>query len=259
MTRALLAFALLLALPLHADTLGDLRALLATLHGTKPVSASVDVQRSRKSSGRFANNQSAGGATFNVSSNADGLHITIPAPLLARAEQEVRARDNDPTKQTPTRAAIDELGATSIAESLHFAHELLRMLGIGKLTAETRAAWHGRPVRQLTLALTEKLPPQATSVFNVKFSDDRLTISLADDGTPVGAERIRKGSARFLFLKGEMTNRESWTFVRRDDRLVVTRYESSFVGTGFGQRGGRADGAGGDCPLMANSVERPRD
>jgi hypothetical protein len=235
--RALLVAALIAALPLQADTLTELRTLLGTLRGTRPVSASVDVQRSRKSAGRFANNQSAGGATFVVSSNADGLHITIPAPLLLRAAQEARARDTDPTKQAPTRAAIDELAATSIAESLDFAHELLRMLSIGKVTADTRSGFQGRPARQLTLALTEKLPPQATSVFNVKFSDDRLHIWLADDDTPLGAERIRKGSARFLFLKGEMTNRESWTFMRREDRLVVSRYETSFAGSGFGQKG----------------------
>lgn len=238
MTRGLaVAVLLLFTTVAHADTIGNLRTFLGTLRGTKPVGATIEVQRNRKSAGRFANNQSAGGATYAVSADDDGLHITVPAAILERAARETRERETDPKKQTPTRAAIDEMEATNLVEALNFSDSLQRMLRIGKLSAETRTMWQGQHVRLVTLKLTEPLPPQATSVFNVQFQDDTLKLWLADDHTPLAAERLRKGSARFLFLKGEMTNRESWTFVRRDDRLVVTRYETSFSGSGFGQKG----------------------
>ena len=220
-----------------AADLTPLRALLNSLRGTQPVSANVEVHRARKSSGRFSNNESAGNATFAVRVDPDGLHVTIAPALLEQAAREAREREVDRKKMTPTRAALDEMEVLSMAESLNFSPSLLRLLNIGQLTTEQATTWQGKPARLFTLKLTEKLPPQATSVFNVQFADDSLRLWLAEDNTPLAAERIRKGSARFLFLRGEMNSRESWRFVRRDDRLVVVHMEASFAGSGFGQRG----------------------
>ena len=237
LARSLIFIALLATAGASADTLTPLRTTLTSFRGSQPVSATVAVQRTRKSSGRFANNQSAGEATFGVTVDATGLHLTISPALLQQAEREAREKEADPKKMTPTRAAIDELAPLSVVESLNFSEELLRLLAIGQLTSEKRVTWQGRSARLVAMKLTEKLPPQATSVFNVVFSNDQLNLWLADDNTPLAAERVRKGSARFLFLRGEMNSREAWHFVRRDDRLVVARFEASFAGSGFGQRG----------------------
>jgi hypothetical protein len=219
------------------DPLAPLRSALTSMRGTQPVNANVQVHRIRKSSGRFSNNQSTGGATFGVAIDANGLHVTIAPGLLEQAAREAREREVDTKKMTPTRAALDEMELLSIAESLNFSSSLLRLLSIGTVTAEQRVVWQGRPARLVTLKLTEKLPPQATSVFNVHFADDSLRLWVAEDNTPLAAERVRKGSARFLFLRGEMNSHESWRFVRREDRLVVAHSEASFAGSGFGQRG----------------------
>ncbi|HEX8153686.1 MAG TPA: hypothetical protein VF698_11195 [Thermoanaerobaculia bacterium] len=240
MTRTLAAVLLVLlpgATSLRGDTLSELRTTLASLRGTKPIEATIDLQRTRKSSGRFSNSQSQGGATFGVRADASGLSLTISQALLDRAAAETRERQADPKKQMPTRAAIDEIEATNMVEALNFAEPLQRLLRIGAVTGEKRVAFQNRSSRQLTLKLTEPLPPQAASIFNVQFSQDHLNIWIADDGTPLGAERVRKGSAKFLFLRGEMNSRESWHFTRRDDRLVVSRFEASFAGSGFGQKG----------------------
>ena len=235
--RLLIAVSLFATAAASADTLTPLRTALTSFRGAQPVSATVAVQRTRKSSGRFANNQSAGEATFSVAVDSTGLHLTISPTLLQQAEREAREKEADPKKMTPTRAAIDELAPLALVESLNFSEELLRLIAIGQLTSDKRVTWQGRPARLVGLKLTEKLPPQATSVFNVQFQNDHLNLWLADDNTPLAAERLRKGSARFLFLRGEMNSRESWNFIKRDDRLVVTRFEASFVGSGFGQRG----------------------
>jgi hypothetical protein len=123
-----------------------------------------------------------------------------------------------------------------LAEAIDFAAPLLQMLDIGKRDAETRVTRDGRPVRLVVLKLTPRLPPEATSVWHVRFTEDRLNLWIGDDNLPVAAERVRHGTAGFLFLRGEMNNRDAWTFARNGDRLVVTRYESSFVASGFGQR-----------------------
>ncbi|HVS33139.1 MAG TPA: hypothetical protein VMS98_16995 [Thermoanaerobaculia bacterium] len=238
MPRAIpLVLALILALPLRGDSIAALRTFLVTLRGAEPVSATIDVSRARKSSGRFANNDWSGQVQYTVNVDNTGLQITLPQPLLERSARETREREADPKKMAPTRAAIDELQPSSIIESLSFAEPLARLLDIATLDSERPATWQGRPARLLSLTLKEKLPPQATSIFNVRFQQDHLTLWVADDHTPIAAERVRKGSARFLFLRGEMNSKESWTFTRRSDRLVVTRFESSFAGSGFGQRG----------------------
>ncbi len=238
MPRAIsLILATLLALPLRADSLTTLRTFLGTLRGTEPVNATIDVSRARKSSGRFANNDWSGQVQYTVSLDNSGLHITLPKPLLERAARETREREADPKKMAPTQAAFDELQPSSIIESLSYAEPLVRLLDIATLASEKRTTWQGKPARLLSLTLQEKLPPQATSVFNVRFQQDHLNLWLADDHTPLAAERVRKGSARFLFLRGEMNSKEAWVFTRRADRLVVSRLETSFAGSGFGQRG----------------------
>ena len=92
-------------------------------------------------------------------------------------------------------------------------------------------------MRVVVLKITPKLPPEATSIFSVKFTEDQMTVWLGDDNIPMAAERIQRGTAGFMFIKGSMTNRSSWTFAHVGDRLVVLRDDSAYAGSGFGQRG----------------------
>ena len=237
MKRILPAVALLLAAAAHADTLADVRAAVAQLHAAKPIHASIVFERSRKSEGRFANQQFSGGASVDVVDDADGLHVAFPRALLEKAEREAREHEADPRKTTPTRAAIDDTQPTELAEAVDFAAPFLNLLAIATRVSETRGTRDGKPVRVVVLKLTPKLPPEATSVWNVKFTEDRMTLWIGDDNMPLAAERSRKGTAGFLFIKGSMTDRQSWLFGHYADRLVVLRSETSFVGSGFGQRG----------------------
>jgi hypothetical protein len=235
MLRPLL-LAVLAALPAHADTLSDLRTALVPLAGTSPIRATVTVERSRKSEGRFANQVSNATISYEASTDADGMHLTFAPALVARAEQEMREHEADPKKAQPVHNAVADIDTIDVHETLDFRPRLLRMLSIGQPVSETRTLFRGVQARVVTLKLTPKLVKEATSIFNVKFTEDRLTLWVAADGVPLGAERQQKGSAGFLFLRGDMTNRDVWTFGRAGDRLVVTRYENSFLGAGFGQR-----------------------
>lgn len=237
--RRLGAAALLLACAggVRADTLADVRATLTQLRGTTPVHVTFDIQRSRKSEGRFANQQSVGTIAVDVVDDSAGVHVTFPRALIERAERETREHEADPRKTQPTRAAIDDTQASDLSEALDFADPLLRLIAIGAKVSETRGTRDGRPVRVLVLKLSPKLPPEATSIWNVKFTEDRLTLWVGDDNVPVAAERIRRGTAGFMFIKGQMTDRSLWSFVRHTDRLLVTREETSFAGSGFGQKG----------------------
>jgi hypothetical protein len=237
MRRLAALLALLLALPIRADTLADMRSAIAKLRAMKPIHVSIDVQRSRKNEGRFANQQFTGSASFDVSEDETGLHVTFSRALLDRADRESREHTADPRKQTPTRAAINDTEATEIADAINFAGPFLRLLATATKVSETRGVRDGRPVRIVVLKLTPKLPPEATSIFSVKFTEDKMTVWLGDDNVPVAAERTQRGTAGFMFIKGQMTNRSTWTFGHYGDRLVVLRDDSSYAGSGFGQKG----------------------
>jgi hypothetical protein len=225
------------AASLSADTLGDVRSAIATLQAATPARATFEMQRYRKAVGRFANNQSSGGVTVSVASDEKGLQLTFSPELMEKARKEASDRESDPKASTASRATISEIDATSVAESLDFRGPLLRLLAIAKLQSEARVMWRGVPARLVVMKLTPKLPKEATSIWHVNFSEDRLNLWLGNDNVPLAAERVQKGSAGFLFLRGEMTNHESWTFAHVADRLVVARYESAFAGSGFGQKG----------------------
>jgi hypothetical protein len=237
MRRLAASLLFLLTLNARADVVTDMRAAVSQLHATKPIHASIDVQRSRKNEGRFANQQFTGNASLDVVEDEAGLHITFPRAILERAERESREHTADPRKTTPTRAAVDDTQATAIADAVDFAGPFLRLIDTAKKVNETRAVREGRPVRVVVLRLTPKLPPEATSIFSVKFTEDEMTVWLGDDNIPVAAERIQRGTAGFMFIKGSMMNRSSWTFAHLGDRLVVLRDDSLYAGSGFGQKG----------------------
>ncbi|MGA8809896.1 MAG: hypothetical protein WB973_18640 [Thermoanaerobaculia bacterium] len=226
-----------LTLNARADVVTDMRAAVAQLRATKPIHVSIDVQRSRKNEGRFANQQFTGNASLEVVEDDAGLHIIFPRAVLEKADRESREHTADPRKQTPTRAAVNDTQATEIADAIDFAGPFLRLTDTAKKVNESRAVREGHPVRVVVLKLTPKLPPEATSIFSVKFTEDQMTVWLGDDNLPVAAERIQRGTAGFMFIKGSMMNRSTWTFAHVADRLVVLRDDSSFAGSGFGQKG----------------------
>lgn len=235
MPRALLVITLLLSLPASADTLAEVRAALAPLGGTAPIRATVAVERVRKAEGRFANQTTNAAISFEALSDPGGLHITFPPAILSRAQQETREHETDPKKPESVRSAIADVDASSVADMLDFRASLLHLLAIGQTLSETRVTYRGALARLLVLKLTPKLTNEATSIFHVRFSEDRLNLWIGADGMPLAAERLQKGSAGFLFLRGEMNSRQAWAFARVADRLVLTRSEWSFRGSGFGQ------------------------
>jgi len=91
----------------------------------------------------------------------------------------------------------------------------------------------GTPARLLTL----KIPPERSPVKDVKIDTkgDDLSLWIGRDGVPLAAERKAQFSVGFLFLKATGGASEKWTFMRRDDRLVVIRHERTASGGGLGE------------------------
>jgi hypothetical protein len=140
-------FLLAFTLTASADTVADIRSAVTALQALAPARATFELQRYRKSQGRFANNQSRGGITVAVSSDSTGVQLTFSPELLERAALEASEHEADPKKPTPSRAAISEVDATTVADSLDFRAALLRLLAIAKPQTETRVTLHGAPAR----------------------------------------------------------------------------------------------------------------
>jgi hypothetical protein len=86
----------LIAVNGYAGELASLRAAIGKLAGSTPISATIDVIRSRHWKGRFLNDDSQGSASATIDDDAAGLRITFPRSLLDRARdrsvREVRKR-----------------------------------------------------------------------------------------------------------------------------------------------------------------------
>jgi hypothetical protein len=232
--RTLFLAAMLFAAPLRADSLTDLRAAVARLNGTQPIRVTLDVQRTINSEGKIVTTNSSGSASADVIRDAEGVKIAFSQALIDKAQAEERLHQLDQRKPAPTHGAIQDISPMDAAETIDFADPLLRMLALAKLKEERRVAYQGKPARLLVFDL--KAPESKGGVGTVTFSENRLSVWVTDDNTPLAAERSQKGSAGILFIKGELTSRESWTFIRSGDHLVVARYEQSFVGSGLGQQ-----------------------
>src|SRR5687767_6153961 len=111
--RALL---LLAALPLSADTLSDVKAVLGRLGGTTPVQATYTVQANVKSRGRFGNVDAPVNVSAEVLSDASGLTVKIAQPLLKKATAETL----NPAGDGAGRDAVAAIGNLHIADALDF-------------------------------------------------------------------------------------------------------------------------------------------
>ena len=70
---------------------------------------------------------------------------------------------------------------------------------------------------------------------HVKKLEGALSVWVGDDGTPLAAERSISVKARFLLMGFESEQKQSWTYARNGDRLVVVRYEANEKSDGMGQ------------------------
>src|SRR5436190_12870323 len=131
-----LVLSIVVAFTASADTLGDVRTAISALQASTAARGTFEMQRYRKAEGRFANNQSNGGVTVSVASDDNGLQLTFSPELMEKARKEASDREANPKASTASRAAISEIDATAVAESLDFRGPLLRLLAIAKLQSE---------------------------------------------------------------------------------------------------------------------------
>ena len=228
------ALALVLAVPLAADPLGDVRAALGKLTAGQPIRATYELQQSVANAGKFDNDAFNGKAVVELEGDGGNFRIVFPQPLLDQISREQETRTQDVNKKTPTVSALSQINPVETANAIDFAPTLLRMLHGAKVVSDAPGTFQGKPVRAMVLRLADRVEKEDAG--KVKISENRLTLWLGADHVPVGAEHLLNAKFSFLIFKGESKQKKSWYFAQVADRLVRVRHESTETGSGMGQK-----------------------
>ena len=122
------ALSAVIALPLAADPIGDVRAALAKLTAREPIRATYEVQQSIVNEGKFDNDKFSGKATVELEGEHGEFRVVLPRPLLDQIAREGEARTKDFEQATPTISALAAIEPGETSNAIDFAPTLLRML-----------------------------------------------------------------------------------------------------------------------------------
>ena len=228
------ALALVFAVPLAADPLGDVRAALGKLTAAQPIRATYELQQSVANAGKFDNDAFNGKAVVELEGDGGDFRIVFPRALLDQISREQEARTQDVNRKTATVSALSQINPVETANAIDFAPTLLRMLHGAKVVSDAPSTFQGKPARAMVLRLADRIEKEDAG--RVKISENRLTLWLGSDLVPVGAEHLLNAKFSFLIFKGESKQKKSWYFAQVADRLVRVRHESTESGSGMGQK-----------------------
>jgi len=226
-----LSFVLLVPVAAAADGLTDLRLTLSRLAATTPVHGTLDVTSTVRSSEEEKPNDGKASVGFEI--GEQGLHIIYPRAMLTQATQEARAEARDPERTTPVRSGASHIRPIHVAELLDGAAALSVVLESAQFVQARPATFSGRPAHLLSFKLAPKMSKSESK--HVKKLEGALSVWVGDDGTPLAAERSISVKASFLLMGFESEQKQSWTYARNGDRLVVVRYEANEKSDGMGQ------------------------
>jgi hypothetical protein len=235
MLRRSFLLLLFLAFPLAADPVSGVRAALGRLTAREPVRATLELQHSVATEGKFDNDKYAGKVSVELEGSAKGLHIIIPPTLLDQLSREQMAEARNPALNTPSVRALQKLDPVDTSDALDFAPTLLRLLDGGKVVSDAAGTWQGKPARVLVVRVSDRL--DADDAKRVKVAENKLTLWLGADLIPLAAEHLFSAKFSVLLFKGELKEKKSWHLARAADRLIRARYESTQTSSGMGQKG----------------------
>ncbi len=219
--------------PARCDTLSETRLALRRLIAQQPLTATVDLQRSRHSQGRFLNDDFNGTAAVTVELDGNAMKTRYSRQLLEHAEDEELARSLDPTQGAGTAETLSEALPVSLENMFDAARPLLRLISRGTVTNQRSES--GSRVMVLRLLTTGK--PETGDRTSVTIKDDVLTLWVDPDGVPLRATRVRRGTAGMLFVHVDTVRTESWTYATRGDHLVAMQTDDHSSVAGAGQHG----------------------
>ena len=232
MRFALILAMLLVAMPVQADALDDLRSRLESLTATTAVEGGlgldvriVDLDDSRAP-------PQSGAVGLHLVRDANGLQFEWRPETLRQAAAE--AQQVDPDAPRPVRRAMGEVSAADISDLLDAAASMQRLLRDARLLSRQATVIDGQPGTLLRLRLQQPLERDLRQY--IRHVDATAQVWLDQEGWPVRLHRevLLKGRA-FLVISFEFRIENQYRYRRFGDRLVAVEHRFSSVGNGGGE------------------------
>ncbi|MDP1831979.1 MAG: hypothetical protein Q8K67_07960 [Geothrix sp.] len=222
----------LLALPLPANGLDDLRTALQKFQGAEPVKATLEHSFWRQTMDDKKPIVTQGRISAQLEDGPQGLRVSWSRPTLQQAMKELAAQEREPDRTAPTRTALRNVDPVEASESLNHAEALLRDLAQAQVQEEKAEPWQGRPARLLVLKLAPRIPESQKKYLKELKVEARVWIGA--DGLPLAfsSSVAYKGSRMFISFEGG--NTQELRFAPIGNRLVVTHATSEDRNAGFG-------------------------
>ena len=220
----------------YADGPADLRSALTRLQGTSPIKAVIEAKTwVRRGEGKEAE-ETQGSASVALEDNGRGLQVLYGKDLLARLDNEERAREKDSKAKAPLTATMREFSSGELRSMCGAASALSRRLEKASFRAEKADQLNGKNVRMLSYEMPlEKLDEQSRKY--VKNYQGHLDIWIDADGTPLASRWSEAASGRaFVVISFESKEDESLTYSVSGDRLFISKKEFKAQSSGAGER-----------------------
>lgn len=226
----------LLCTTVKADGLSDLKTALARLQGQTPIKAALDVKTSRRQGEGKDAEESNGQVSVFLEDGSRGMQMLYSKEVLARAENEARAKAKDSKSKTPTVIGLSELGTAEVRPMIAPVNGLLRQIEEGSFKGERLDTFNGKPARLLSFEFgIDKLTERERKY--VKKLENTLELWIAADGTPLASRTRWFGSGRaFVVVSFESRFDEDSVFGLAGDRLLMLRKESKASSAGAGEK-----------------------
>lgn len=233
----------LAAAPARADGLADLKAALSRLQGPGPVKGQVDLVTKHRVGEGSDSTETRAQAVAGIEDGPRGLQLTYGRELLARAEEERRAKVSNPEAKTPSVDAMSELGASDLLPLATAGSTLQRAVEHATFVGEKAQAWKGKPARLLSFA-TSIDTLSARDRKYVKNFEGTLDVWIGADGTPLASRTRHALSGRaYVVVSFQMNDEEEQAYAVSGDRLVTMRRDLHRLSSGAGERDERSSTA----------------
>jgi len=220
----------LIASPLAADSLADLRAVLQRYPAKAPFVVTASVEVNSDSQGTAG--ARAGSTSFEVETGPAGLLIRVPPAALGAAESEAEEKKRNPENRTPTRTAMVALTIFDIIDALDSASMLLNDLDQATLVSQAPSTHDGKAATLLRIKVKPTLA--GTSRF-VKEPKIELRVWTDPSGIPLAADRDSNYSASFIIVSAANIRKEHWEFAVAGDRLYAAHGDEENRATAVGK------------------------
>lgn len=236
LSRAPIAvLAVLFGLPLHADPLADLRAILRKGEHGPPIRAQIGIVSVRKSSDEGDGQRTTEEGNVLAEHDAAGLRLIWTVQQIRADRQAEWRRAATPDAPERKDGGLGLLDAKKATELLDPAEVLRLEIEGARLKADKTEPRNGRPTRVLVLEPRDGL--NARERKSLKSRDDVLKIWLDSSGLPVATERIAKLKFSKFLITFEVDLHETRTLARTGGRLYVSSAVEVSSGSGLGQSG----------------------